>query len=199
MNTIKKLFLVVTGTIIASFGMDLGIHAGFGGATLAVLWDGVSRTFSITVGQASLIIAGIMILFCFFYDREQVNWGTLLYQILYSSFLDIFRPLLRYPEHPVPRFLLMVLGIAIFAVGSGFYAYANFGRGAYDALTFALHRKNGWQPRYVRIVLDVIWVVSGALLGGKFGLCTLVTIALSGFLLQKTVETLKKIHFLRLS
>ena len=51
----------------------------------------------------------------------------------------------------------------------------------------------------MRIVLDVIWVVSGALLGGKFGLCTLVTIALSGFLLQKTVETLKKIHFLRLS
>ena len=42
MNIIKKIIYVVIGSVIAAFGIDLAIYAGFGGATLAVLWQGVS-------------------------------------------------------------------------------------------------------------------------------------------------------------
>ena len=70
---LKKIFLVIIGTVIAAYGIDLAIHAGFGGATLAVLWNGISNTFHITIGQASFIVAVIMIVFCFFYDRKQIG------------------------------------------------------------------------------------------------------------------------------
>ena len=61
-RTAKKISLVVIGTIIAAYGIDLAIHAGFGGATLAVLWQGMAETFHITLGQASFIIAADHIL-----------------------------------------------------------------------------------------------------------------------------------------
>lgn len=43
------------------------MYAGFGGATLAVLWQGISKTFHISIGRASLIVAVGMIVFAFFY------------------------------------------------------------------------------------------------------------------------------------
>lgn len=195
-NTIKKIFLVVIGTIIAAYGIVLAIHAGFGGATLAVLWDGVARTFHITMGQASFIIAIGMIIFCFFYDRKQISWGTILYQVIYSFFVDFFAHYVVYSDSVVINFFLMVLGIVLLSVGCGIYSYADFGRGSYEAMTFAFVNRNKWQTKYVRIALDIACVVIGMLLGGKIGVCTVVTILLSGIILQLVVDFLKKIHFM---
>lgn len=52
---ILKLLTVIVGTVIAAFGLDIAIYAGFGSATLAVLWQGMAKTIRITIGQASLI------------------------------------------------------------------------------------------------------------------------------------------------
>ena len=192
MQTLKKLLTVVCGTIVAAYGIDLAIHAGFGGATLAVLWEGIAKTFGITVGQASFIIAVAMIIFSFFYDRKQISWGTIIYQVVYSSFIDIFEPILIYTHSPAVNFVLMVIGLCLLALGASIYSYADFGRGSYEAMTFAFVSRNGWQIKYVRITLDILCVIAGALLGGKFGLCTVATIALTGILLQKFLGILQK-------
>ena len=36
----KKIIIIVIGSIIAAYGITLALYAGFGGATLAVLWQG---------------------------------------------------------------------------------------------------------------------------------------------------------------
>ena len=46
-KTLKKLAILVIGSIIAAYGITLALYAGFGGATLAVLWQGIARTFHI--------------------------------------------------------------------------------------------------------------------------------------------------------
>ena len=53
-----------------------------------------------------------------------------------------------------------------------------------------LAKKHSWQIKYVRIALDVIVVLFGMLLGGKFGMCTICTILLSGVMIQKTLQLL---------
>ncbi len=197
MQTVKKLLTVVGGTIIAAYGIDLAIHAGFGGATLAVLWEGFSKTFGITMGQASFIIALAMIIFSFFYDRKQISWGTIIYQVVYSAFIDIFEPVLIYSESAVINFFLMILGLCLLALGAAIYSYADFGRGSYEAMTFAFANRKSWQIKYVRITLDILCVIFGALLGGKFGLCTVATIVLTGPLLQFFLTRLQKLNPLK--
>ena len=190
---ILKLLIVVIGTAIAAFGMDMAIHAGFGSATLAVLWQGMAKTFHITIGQASFIIAAAMVLFCWFYDRSQIHMGTIIYQIVYSVCIDLFAPYINYGGLRPINFLFMILGLIIFSLGSALYSAADFGKGSYEALTFAFVNKNGFSIQRVRIVLDIICVSGGALLGGKIGLCTVATILLSGVLLQQFVKLLKPI------
>ena len=188
----KKIIIIVIGSIIAAYGITLALYAGFGGATLAVLWQGISKTFYISIGMASLIVAIVMIVFAFFYDRSQIHIGTILYQIVYSLCVDLFANAHVYSTHVWVNALIMLLGVMLFAVGTGFYAAASLGRGSYEALTFSLAEKNGWQVKVVRMILDIVMVIAGVLLGGKFGICTIVTIIISGPVIQFTAGITKK-------
>lgn len=188
-----KLIIIVVGSVVAAYGITLALYAGFGGATLAVLWQGISKTFHVSIGMASMIVAIVMIVFAFFYDRSQIHIGTILYQIVYSLCVDLFANAHVYSTHIWVNALIMLLGIVIFAIGTGFYAAASLGRGSYEALTFSLAEKNNWQVKIVRMVLDVVMVVTGVMLGGKFGICTIVTILISGPVIQFTTAKTKKL------
>ena len=86
-NWWKKIVVIVIGSMIAAYGITLALYAGFGGATLAVLWQGLSETFHMSIGMASFMVALGMILFVVIYDRSQIHIGTVLYQIVYSCLL----------------------------------------------------------------------------------------------------------------
>lgn len=190
---IKKIIIIVVGSVVAAYGITLALYAGFGGATLAVLWQGISETFHVSIGMASMIVAIIMIAFSFFYDRSQIHIGIILYQIVYSFCVDLFANIHVYSAHLWVNALIMLLGIILFAMGTGIYAAASLGRGSYEALTFSLADKNDWPVKTVRMILDIVMVVIGVILGGKFGLCTILTIILSGPVIQFTVSKTKKV------
>lgn len=183
-NWWKKIVVIVIGSMIAAYGITLALYAGFGGATLAVLWQGLSETFHMSIGMASFMVALGMILFVVLYDRSQIHIGTVLYQIVYSACVDLFANCHIYSRYVWVNFLIMLLGVILFAVGTGLYASASLGRGSYEAVTFALAEKNNWQVKIVRMILDIVMVVVGVLLGGKFGICTIVTVIISGPVIQ---------------
>lgn len=193
-----KTLIVIAGSIISAYGITLAIGAGFGGATLAILWQGLTNVTGMSIGTASLVVAVVMIIFAFLYDRKQINVGTVLYQIVYSAFVDVFNKIQHYADVKAVNFMLMLFGIVIFSIGTGLYSAANFGRGSYEAVTFSLAEKNGWKIKTVRMILDILMVVVGVLLGGKFGICTIVTVLLSGPIIQATVSAAKKTKLFKL-
>ena len=190
---LKRILIIIVGSIIAAYGITLALYAGFGGATLAVLWQGISKTFHISIGMASFVVALVMILFAIIYDRKQIHIGTVLYQIVYSLCVDLFANLHIYSRYMWINFFIMLAGVILFAAGTGLYASTSLGRGSYEAVTFALAEKNNWQVKIVRMILDVIMVVTGVLLGGSFGVCTIVTIIVSGPVIQFVNSGAKKL------
>ena len=192
-DLLKRILIITVGSIIAAYGITLALYAGFGGATLAVLWQGISKTFHISIGMASFVVAIVMILFAVIYDRKQIHIGTVLYQIVYSLCVDLFANLHIYSRYMWINFFIMLAGVILFAAGTGLYASTSLGRGSYEAVTFALVEKNNWQVKIVRMILDVIMVVTGVLLGGSFGVCTIVTIIVSGPVIQFVNSGSKKL------
>ena len=193
MGWIKKIMIIVLGSMLAAYGITLALYAGFGGATLAIVWQGMSKTFHISIGMASFVVALVMILFAVIYDRKQIHIGTVLYQIVYSLCVDLFANLHIYSRYMWINFFIMLAGVILFAAGTGLYASTSLGRGSYEAVTFALAEKNNWQVKIVRMILDVVMVVTGVLLGGSFGVCTIVTIIVSGPVIQFVNSGAKKL------
>ena len=67
-NWLGKIVVIIVGSVIAAYGITLALYAGFGGATLAVLWQGISKTAHISIGMASFLVALGMILFVLIYS-----------------------------------------------------------------------------------------------------------------------------------
>ena len=57
-----KTLTVIAGSIISAYGITLAIGAGFGGATLAILWQGLTNVTGMTIGNSSLVVAAAMII-----------------------------------------------------------------------------------------------------------------------------------------
>ncbi len=66
-----KTAIVIIGSIISAYGITLAIGAGFGGATLAILWQGLTNVTGMTIGTSSLVVAAAMILFAFFMTKNK--------------------------------------------------------------------------------------------------------------------------------
>lgn len=190
---VKKVFIIIIGSIIAAYGLTLAMYAGFGGPTLGVFWMGLSKVTHLGVGIISFIVAFVMMVFSFFYDRKQINWGTLVYQVVYSYFIDVFSTMHVYSKNMIINFIIMCLGIFIYSIGTGIYASTNWGRGAYDAVNFAIADRNNLKIGVVRIVLDIIMIILGALLGGKWGLCSVMTMLMSGPMIQMSLKKVNEI------
>ena len=58
-NWLTKIIVILVGSIISAYGITLAMYAGFGSATLAVLWQGVSKVTGMSIGMTSFVI-----LFC---------------------------------------------------------------------------------------------------------------------------------------
>lgn len=52
----EKITIIIAGSIIAAYGITLAMYAGFGGATLAVLWQGISETFHISIPRGKVSV-----------------------------------------------------------------------------------------------------------------------------------------------
>lgn len=110
-----------------------------------------------------------MFLFALIYDRRQINVRTVLYQIVYSSCVDLFANCHIYSRYMWINFFIMLLGVLLFSAGTGLYVSASLGRGSYEAVTFAIAEKNNRQVKVVRIILDIVMVVTGVCLAESLG------------------------------
>ena len=68
-----KIAVILAGSILSAYGITLAMYAGFGSATLAVLWQGISKVTGMSIGMASFAVAAVMIVFVWFYDRSQIH------------------------------------------------------------------------------------------------------------------------------
>ena len=191
MNGAIRMLILVLGSIVASCGMSFAIRAGLGGAALAVLWQGLSLSYGITLGTAALLISSCFLLFNCFYDRSQIHIGTVIHQIVYSWFLDVFNRIPIPSQSLAVNVVIMAISLVVYAVGVGVYAVADVGRGPYEGFCFALHQKKGWQIRNIRRISEGAIVGVGMLMGGQIGLCTIAALVINGPVIQRTVNVTK--------
>ena len=78
--------------------------------------------------------------------------------------------------HSLPGGIAMLLaGLELLALGTWMYMRSALGAGPRDALMVALARKTGRSAGVCRICADILVTVSGFLLGGQFGIGTVIS------------------------
>ena len=82
------------------------------------------------------------------------------------------------------RVVIVLASCALIALGLSASINASVGVGANDSLAILLSDKLHLQFRWMRVAVDLTFVVSGLLLGGVIGVGTVITALLTGPIVQ---------------
>ena len=175
----KRVLILFFGLAIFGLGDGLIIQSGLGNAPWSVLAQGISLKSGLSIGTSTLII-GALVLSLWIPLRERPGFGTLSNIIIISLFIEIGTNIFPKQENIYSGLLLTLVGIAMVGIGSSLYITCGLGPGPRDGAMTGLHQRTGVRVGRVRLGIEVVVSIAGALLGGTLGLGTLLFALLIG-------------------
>ncbi len=190
-ETICRISILLFGLSIAHLGVTLFLLANLGTDPFNVLVQGIFRTLSavtnsplLTHGRTHIVICLLIIIILLFVDRTYIKIGTLVCMLCGGPIIDVFTTLLsglHIESAPLwSKLIILTLGCAILAFGMTIVIQSNAGTGPNDLVAVVISDKTHKKFSIVRICTDLSFVLIGIILGGAFGVGTIICAFLVG-------------------
>jgi uncharacterized membrane protein YczE len=178
-DAVPRLPRLMLGLVLFGLGIALMVEAGLGLGPWEALNQGIAVQTGQQIGTISVLL-GIPILALWWPLGERPGIGTLLNVVSIGTATNVAIAVLPTPstagtpEAIALRVVVMLLGVAIIALGSALYLSTDLGPGPRDGLMTGIHHRFGWSIRRSRTVVELIVLAIGWALGGTVGLGTIV-------------------------
>ena len=185
-----RLLLLFLGLTIAHLGVTLFLLADLGADPFNVMIQGL-RLLVIktglpapTHGTVHMCICFLIVLLLLLIDRSYVKIGTIVCMFCGGPIIDFFTKVLQglgIGQAGLPvKIIVLIIGCAILAFGMSIVIRSEAGTGPNDLVAVVISEKTGIRFGLVRVVTDVLFVLTGFLLGGTFGVGTIICAFLVG-------------------
>lgn len=173
-----RILLLCIGLVIAHFGVTLFMLVNLGSDPFNVFIQGLTRFTPFSHGITHMCISFLIIIVLLFLDRSYVKPGTLICMFLGGPIIDLFTWMLGGIVNgemyfPV-RLLVMTAACLILAFGMTIVIQSDAGTGPNDLVAVVISDKLQKKFSVIRVVVDFSFVLIGVILGGIFGIGTLV-------------------------
>lgn len=188
----RRLLQLIAGMAVSAVGIVLMLQANIGLEPWSVLQQGMSQSFGITYGTASMIVGAVVIgiaVLC----GESFGFGTIINIILCAVFIDGLLFLEVVPQMTTLGYgvVMLICGLELLVLGTWLYMKSALGAGPRDALMVALARKTRRSVGLCRIMVELIVILSGWLLGGQVGIGTVISAVCFGSLVNVNFHLLR--------
>lgn len=163
-------------------GIATLVLAGLGLGPWDVLHQGLSNRTGVPIGTVGIGV-GVVVLVLWVPLRQRLGVGTVLNTVLIGLTIDAVLALVPAFEPAWLRWAGMLVGVVLYAAGSGLYIGAGLGPGPRDGLMTGLAGR-GRSIRLVRTCLELTVLALGWALGGTIGVGTVVLALTVGPLVQ---------------
>lgn len=186
-----RILILMIGLTIAHLGVTLFLLSELGSDPFNVLIQGLFRTLSsltergfLTHGRVHIAVSLLIIQILLLTDRSYIKIGTVLCMVCGGPIIDFYTLLLtplfeKIGSLPL-RILVLAVGCVILAYGMTIVIKSDAGTGPNDLVAIVISDKLHRKFSVVRIIVDVCFVTVGWLLGGTFGIGTIICAALVG-------------------
>ncbi len=168
---LQRIFILIFGLFIFGIGDSLLIITGLGNAPWSVLAQGISLNTPLSIGEATFFIS-LTVLALWIPLRQMPGLGTVANIIVIAAAIEIGLAFIPEVNNLALKYFYIFFGIALVGVGSALYITCGLGTGPRDGLMTGLHYKTGIRVGRVRLGIELIALVIGALLGGTIGVGT---------------------------
>tara|TARA_B100000700_G_scaffold305391_1_gene379227 strand:- start:7514 stop:8128 length:615 start_codon:yes stop_codon:yes gene_type:complete len=175
---LKRSASIVLGLVLFGTGVASMFLADFGVGPWDVLHDAIAGILGRRPGTVHVGI-GVALFGVVMAARQPIGPGTVANVLIIGTTVNAVLAVVDAPEILAVRIFLMVAGPLLVAFGSMLYIGAGIGIGVRDGLMTALVDA-GLSLRAARTLVEATVLVLGALLGGSYGLGTVIFAALVG-------------------
>ena len=180
---VRRLLQLYVGLGLYGLSTAMFIRSDLGVDPWDVFHLGVGMQLGMTIGTV-IIVTGAAVLLLWIPIRQMPGLGTVSNVIVLGLAADATLAVLPPLESMVARSALLVGAIVLNAIATGMYIGAGFGSGPRDGLMTGLHARTGWSLRGIRTAIELSVLLIGWLLGGKFGVGTVIYALSIGPLIQ---------------
>lgn len=197
-KTVKTAIAVMIASSLVGVGVCFELYANIGSSSITVFEDGLSRTFGIKVGTASIIYGVLMVVLDYLFARKYLGWTTIANAVLCGLFINVLDPILRplfMTDNLFYRYLILMASIVVIAISSVILIRFDSGMNSIDALAQAVADKTRFEFSILRIICDGLLILTGYLLGGVVGIGTVISMIFTGpliDLINKAVDLFRK-------
>ena len=197
--TTKRVALAMIGIFLVCIGVAFNNNTDLGNDPVGIIYDGIRATFNvpkINLGMVSNFINIGLLVLLFIIGRRYANIGSFMYLIPYGFFVLIGSRLYLsiFPENTLSmRIIGGIIGISLYYIGISLFICADIGVDPFSGFMLTIRDHTGWSVRRTKITFDVVLICIGILLGGKFGIITLITVCTTGPAIQYLSEKFKRV------
>lgn len=190
---LANMLIAALSLFVNGFGVYLTIHAGIGAGPWDVFNLGLSHTFGILYGTASIAVSAAILLIDILL-KEPIGIAMIIDAVTVGKAVDLFEALdfVPVPETVWGAAAMILVGLVIMGYTQFFYMRASLGCGPRDTLLVGLKRRSGRIPiGAVSVALLGLVTLTGYLLGGPVGIGTLICAFVTGPVMQFTFRTVR--------
>ena len=184
-KSIKTIIYLFGGYILTALAVVIMVNSNAGLSPWDVLHQGLSKTTGMTMGQASMLV-GVIVIIVSVILGENLGWGTIGNIFVPGILIDVINNMNVIPvTHDLFLGLIMtIIGLIVMAFSTVLYLIPALGCGPRDGLMIALHKKTNKSIGLLRGIMEVAAVIVGYLLGGTFGIGTIISAFCFGYILE---------------
>lgn len=188
LNLIKRLALFFLGMSIIQIGVALFLKTNIGSDPFTLFTQGLAFRLNKTPGTANMVILFILFCIILLIEKSRINIGTIICMVGVGPIIDLgVKAISFFPIASLNiclKMLLVVLGCALIAVGFSILSASKVGMAPNDIIPFIIKDKTNFQYRWIRMTLDISFLIMGFVLGGVFGIGTVIAALLTGPFIQ---------------
>ena len=178
----RKYIQAVTGITMIGIGVAFNYMANLGLGPWGVLHDGISKTISITYGQAG-ILTSLISLLLWIPLKQKPGIATIFDAFWIGLTADFIINIIPDAQSLLIQIIYLITGITLIGLGTAIYVGGDLGAGPRDGIMVGLE-KLGLKIGTARTVLEFVAFSIGFLLGGKIGIASIIIVLSIGRVLQ---------------
>ena len=179
---VRRYIQAVTGITMIGIGVAFNYMANLGLGPWGVLHDGISKTISITYGQAG-ILTSLISLLLWIPLKQKPGIATIFDAFWIGLTADFIINIIPNAQSLLIQIIYLITGITLIGLGTAIYVGGDLGAGPRDGIMVGLE-KLGLKIGTARTLLEFVAFSIGFLLGGKIGIASIIIVLSIGRVLQ---------------
>ncbi len=192
LNDLKILPKLILGLFIISVGLIFARRCELGMNAWGVFHQGISEATYLSFGLVVQLIGLFILILTTVFKVAKPGIGTILNMALIGAFFDLIDIHVNYiPNTRMMQYIFLIIGIFLLTFGRALYISCGLGQGPRDGLFVGLHLLLNIEIKYIKPAIEFTVLIVGVLLGGQFGVGTVIAALVSGYLVGMFLSILK--------